>query len=120
MTFTPTTTPEGTPAVCYACGRDATGIGLGAASRSNTDPRWLCEECIATGPALYTAARRNLSGYEKKAVTRAVSALGSFIEANGTDLAEWEAEAAEQFVAAIWQACGDELREVISSGEAPW
>ncbi|OAM77720.1 DUF6511 domain-containing protein [Devosia elaeis] len=119
MTFTPTTAAD-RPAVCFCCGAEATGIGLGAASRSSPDPRWLCEECVAVGGPLYTAARRNLSPYEKAAVARAVDAVGGFLEEHGTDLAEWQADTAEQFVGAIWQACGRELRAVIQEGVGPW
>lgn len=116
MTFTPTQTEDGTPAVCFCCGAEATGIGLGG----KPDPRWLCEECVAVGGPLYTAARRGLSAYEKAAVARAVDAVGGFLEEHGTDLAEWQADTAEQFVGAVWQACGRELRAVIKEGAGPW
>lgn len=119
MTFTPTTAAD-RPAVCFCCGAEATGIGLGAASRSNTDPRWLCEECVAVGGPLYTAARRGLTAYEKAAVARAVDAVGPMVETNGTDLADWDAAQVEQFVREIWQACGRELRAVIQEGVGPW
>lgn len=115
MTFTPTQTEDGMPAVCFCCGMEATGIGVGAASRRDTDPRWLCEDCIASG-GMIRAARRGLTPYEDAAVARAVDAVGPFIEANGTDLAEWDESAAEEFVRAIWQACGNELRAVIRDG----
>jgi hypothetical protein len=59
---------------------------------------------------------RNFNGYERAAVAGAVDAIGPFIEAHGSDLAEWEAETAEEFVRAIWVACGDELRRVIVEG----
>jgi hypothetical protein len=115
MSFTPTQV-DNTPAVCFCCGREATGIGLGAASRANLDPRWLCEECIAVGAPLYTAARRGLSLYERAAVARAVDAVGPFLESNGTDLGDWSAQQAEEFVAAIWQACGNGLRDAVREG----
>lgn len=116
MTFTPTQTEDGTPAVCFCCGAEATGIGVGAAGRRDTDPRWLCEQCVAEGRLLYDAARRGLTPYEDAAVARAVDAVGPFIESHGTDLAEWDESAAEEFVRAIWQACGNELRAVIREG----
>lgn len=117
MTFAPT---EAAPfqAICHCCGREATGIGLGQASRSNADPRWLCEACVAEGRTLFDAARgKRFSFYERRAIERAVDAVGPFVERHGTDLAEWEGDTAEEFVRAIWQACGDELRAVIREGD---
>lgn len=113
MTFTPTHVDD-TPAVCFCCGAEATGIGLGG--RAGQDPKWLCEDCIAVGGPLYTAARRDLRPYEKQAVTRAVDAVGPFLESHGTDLADWDGDTAEQFVAAIWRACGDGLRDAVREG----
>lgn len=54
--------------------------------------------------------------YERQAIERAVDAVGPFLDRHGTDLAEWEGDTAEEFVRAIWQACGDELRSVIREG----
>jgi hypothetical protein len=119
MTFTPTSI-DNTPAVCFCCGREATGIGLGAASRGQADPRWLCEDCIAAGGLIRTARTKDLTPYERAAVARAVDAVGGFLESHGTDLSDWTSEQAEAFVGAIWQACGDSLREVIKEGAGPW
>lgn len=118
MTFTPTQTEDGMPAVCFCCGAEATGIGLGG--RAGQDPKWLCEECVAVGGPLYTAARRGLTAYEKAAVARAVDAVGPMVEQNGTDLADWDTEQVQSFIGAIWQACGRELRAVIQEGVGPW
>lgn len=118
MTFTPTEV-DGIPAVCHCCGMEATGIGVGAASRNNPDPRWLCEDCIANG-GMIRATKRGLTAYEKAAVARAVDAVGPMVETNGTDLADWDAAQVEEFVGAIWQACGRELRAVIQEGVGPW
>ena len=115
MTFSPTQIDQ-TPAVCFCCGREATGIGLGAASRANTDPRWLCEACVAEGRVLFDAARRDLRPYERQAVTRAMEAVGPLVEANGSDLAEWDETQVEAFISAIWRACGDGLREAVREG----
>ena len=121
MTFTPTTANEA-PAVCFCCGREATGIGLGAASRSNPDPRWLCEDCVAEGRLLTTAARngRAMTHYEGLAVERAIASVGPMVEEYGSDLGEWDEAQVQRFVGAVWMACGAGLREVIASGEVPF
>lgn len=66
---------------------------------------------------MFDAARSDrFSLYERQAIERAIDAVGPFVEKHGTDLAEWEDDTAEQFVRAIWQACGDELRAAIREG----
>lgn len=109
---------EGYPTSCYCCGRHAHGVGVGVVNRRNTDPCNLCPQCISM--IEYIRSVRAFNGYERAAVTRAVEAIGPFLEGHGTDLSEWEAETAEQFVRAIWEACGDELRAVIREGEVPF
>lgn len=119
MTFTPTQTPEGRPATCHVCGREASGIGLGAASRSSQDPRWICDDCAALGRALPAAARR-LSVYEERALDDAIERVGPLVETNGTDLSEWEIDQVREFCGRLIMEFGAAVREHIASGEAPF
>lgn len=115
--FTPTATPDGYPTTCHCCGRHAVGVGLGRPSSRNAregDPLYLCHECTMLLGTIKMI--RNFNGYERAAVAGAVGAIGPFLEAHGTDLSEWEGDTAEEFVRAIWVACGDELRRVIVEG----
>lgn len=117
MTFSPTAASD-LRNICHLCGQQDGGIGLGAASRNDQDPRWLCPDCIDVGEPLYTAGknRRAMTRYESMAVERAIGSLTPFLEQHGTDLAEWDDAVAEEFVVTVWQACGDELRDAIREG----
>lgn len=115
MTFAPTS-HEGYPTTCFLCGRHASGIGIGKPPKQ--DPHYICEQCW---PMIeYARSIRSFNSYERAAVTRAVTAVGPFVERLGTDLGEWSEEDAEAFVRTIWEACGDELRAVIKEGEVPF
>lgn len=115
--FTPTVDPATRfPTTCYACARHATGIGIGDPSRG--DPRYLCEECVLLIETVKTI--RSWSPLERAAVSRAVDAVGPFVQRHGSDLAEWEEETAEDFIRAIWGACADGLRAVIRDREVPF
>jgi len=119
MTFTPTQTESGFPAVCHVCGREATGIGLGVASRGSQDPRWICEECSALGRALPAAAKR-LSVYEDRALNDAIERVGPLVETNGSDLAEWDEDQVREFCGRLIMEFGAAVREHIQKGEAPF
>lgn len=114
--FNPTRDQDGYPTTCHCCGRHAVGIGIGDPVRG--DPKYLCEECVLLVETVKSI--RSWNGYERAAITRAVDAVGPFVQRHGTDLAEWEEETAEEFIRAIWLACADGLRGVIRDREVPF
>lgn len=114
MTFTPTQDDSKNPTTCFTCGRHALGMGIGD---PRVDPKYLCEECSMMMRQIKSI--RQFNTFEKAAVAYAVDAVGPFIKRYGSDLAEWEEEAAEEFIQAIWVACGDGLRRAVAE-EVPF
>lgn len=111
LPFRPTADKTGYPTTCLCCGRHAHGIGIGDPRR---DPLFLCPDCMAMLTKIKDVT--NWNGYELAAVGYAISALEPFIEEHGPDMGEWEAETVEEFVRALWSACGDGVREAVKSG----
>lgn len=115
--FTPTVdSTTRWPTACHCCGRYATGVGIGDPSRG--DPKYLCEECLLLLDTVKSI--RAWSPLERAAIARAVDAVTPFVRQYGSDLAEWEEEAAEDFIRAIWGACADGLRAAIREKEVPF
>jgi hypothetical protein len=119
MTQEPTHTPlpEAIPTCCYLCGRRAGGGGIGSL-RKDGDFRFLCDECVMLAHQIRSI--RNFDHYETLAVTETVGRVEPLIAANGTDLAEWTPEQAEEFVAAVVLGFGDSIRRLVREQEVPF
>lgn len=109
--FRPTADKTGYPTTCLCCARHAHGIGIGDPRR---DPLFLCPDCMAMLTKIKDVT--NWNGYELAAVSHAIEAVGPFIEEHGPDMGEWEMETVEEFVRALWSACGDGVREAVAEG----
>lgn len=117
--FTPTADADGNPTVCRCCGRHAIGIGVGFTSRQDTDPGFLCRECVLLVEQIMSV--RRMDQYELKALDGGVDAVGSYLTQIGkTDLAECDELEARMLVKAVWQGCGDRLRQLLRDGVAPF
>lgn len=117
MTNPTTQSKQGTPTICHVCSRHAIGVGIG---ENNTDPRFLCGECVAILEQIKRV--RRFDPYEKQALEGAVNAVGEFIMQNGakTELADFDETEQLMLCRAAVQGFGDELRRVIERGEAPF
>lgn len=114
--FTPTVADNGDPATCFCCGMRAVGIGINA---NQKDPGYLCKRCIVAIDD-YKKIRR-LDDYELKALDGGVDAVGDWIAEHGvTDLAHYDELMQRMLVKAAWEGAARRLRELISSGEAPF
>lgn len=114
--FQPTVDPATRfPTTCYCCGRHAHGAGIG---NPQQDPRFLCPECLLMLDQIKSI--RSWLPLERAAVSRAVDAVGPFVQRHGSDLSQWEEDTAEEFIRAIWGACADGLRGVIRDREVPF
>lgn len=115
MTLFEPTHVDNTPAVCFCCGRHATGAGIGG---PKGDPRYLCAECLLIAEQIKHV--RRWDAYESQAVLGGMDAAGPLVEAFGSDLAEWDEGQVRQFIATVWRGCADRLRELVRSQEAPF
>lgn len=111
LPFRPTRDQQGYPTACLTCGFHAHGIGIG---NPQQDPHYLCPECMT----LLTEIKdiRQWNGYERAAVDHAIEAVGPMISKNGTDLSTWSSDQVEEFVRAVWAACGDGVRDAVKNG----
>lgn len=116
MTFAPTHVDH-TPAVCWACGRHAIGIGIGDAAK---EPKFLCRECVNIMHELKHL--RRMDAMEIEAIDGGVDAVGDLIEALGgkTELADFDDEERRALVKAAWLGCADRLREVVRNKGVPF
>lgn len=102
------------PAVCWLCGKHATGIGVGAVKWGRGDYRWLCQECVDIVEELNKTSYARLDILELEALNGGVDAVGDYIESIGiTDLALMDELDARLIVKAAWQGCANRLRQLI-------
>ena len=118
MTMFEPTHVDGTPAVCFSCGKHAIGVGIGALKRAADDPRYLCAECLLIAEQIKHV--RRWDAYESQAVLGGMDAAGPLVEAFGSDLAEWDEGQVRQFIATVWRGCAYRLRELVRSQEVPF
>lgn len=118
MTFTPSHV-NNTPAVCFCCGKHASGIGIGDLRRPADDPRFLCQECLLVVEQIKQV--RRFDPYELQALDGGIDAVGTYLEQVGkTDLADMSEEEARMVVKAAWQGSADRLRDLVRKGEVPF
>lgn len=102
------------PAVCWCCGRHATGVGIGEKKWGRGDFRWLCEGCKDLIPELVEATESRLDFLELEALNGGVDAVGKYLDRIGiTDLALMDSFDARMIVKAAWQGSVTRLREII-------
>ena len=119
MTHAPTSTgaPHHIPTTCFCCGRRATGIGFGDLG-AGKDPHWLCAQCIPLLEQIRSA--RRFDHYENAAIDMTIEAVGPSIEANGSDLGEWNESQVRQFVVDVIMHFGDAIRTQVREQEIPF
>lgn len=99
---------------CHICQRQAVGIGIGS-----RPIRYLCTECSLIADRVRDC--RRLNAYELKARAGGLKAAGELLDKiKKTDLAEFDEAEALMLCGAIWQGCGDAMREMLVNGDAPF
>lgn len=115
MTFTPTSTKQGTPTTCHICNRQAIPIGIG----DNREPKYLCVQCVEHLAEIRAVQR--FSPFEHKAINAAGEKAGALLDRwNKTDLATLEHEEWHLFLKTVVEEFGRDLRRQFVANEAPF
>lgn len=86
--------------------------------RHTSHPDGICVLCL---PLIHQIqAANSLSTYEAAALKIAVEDVAPLVEANGTDLAEWDDNQVTEFAGAIVKGFGAGLRKLIGEREIPF
>lgn len=115
---------NGTPSVCYCCGRHSVGVGIGTVKlRSDEtwkgDPKFLCTECIMILEPLKQL--RRLDPYEVDALDAGMDAVGDFLEQIGkTDFSEMDELEVRMLVKTAWMGCSDGIRTLVREQVPPF
>lgn len=87
-------------------------------SRHATHPLGVCNLCM---PLIHQIqAAHSLSTYESAALDIAIEEVAPLVEANGTDLGQWDDAQVTAFCAAVVKGFGAGLRKLISDREIPF
>lgn len=76
LPITPTADEHGNPTICRCCPRRAIGAGVGLTSRHDSDPGFLCSECLMLIETIKTVRRFDV--YELHALDAAVEAVSEY------------------------------------------
>ncbi len=103
------------PGICWLCGHQASGVGVGQPKFGKGDYKWLCEECIPIAENVKATALHKLKILELEALQGGVDAVGDYLQTRGfTDLAHADELDCRLIVKAAWEGSARRLRELIS------
>lgn len=112
-------TPD--PACCVVCRRHA--IAIGTMKNKKPPILWVCDDpiCVKHGAKVVNMSQKQLDAYERKARRIASDEAGEYLDQLGkTDLAKLSETEWVTFNEKIIFGFERAMREVISSGEAPF